>query len=81
MDNTLLDEIREIKSEHSTELAAFRAEILQIKEAVNPRNDFRRKRVKRCPNCTVSKSNRSHCFACGSSEEKKSVYRHNDTKN
>ena len=31
MDNPLLDEIREIKSEHSTELAAFRAEILQKK--------------------------------------------------
>ena len=31
MDNPLLDEIREIKSEHSTEFAAFRAEILQKK--------------------------------------------------
>ena len=41
VDNPILNEIRAIKLEHSTELAAFRAEILQIKEAVNSRNNFR----------------------------------------
>ena len=46
-DNPLLNEIKAIKLEHSTELAAFRAEILQIKEALNSRNDFRRKRIRR----------------------------------
>ena len=40
-DNPLLNEIKAIKLEHSTELAAFRAEILQIKETLNSRNDFR----------------------------------------
>ena len=46
-DSPLLNEIKAIKLEHSTELAAFRAEILQIKEALNSRNDFRRKRIRR----------------------------------
>ena len=41
VDNPILNEIRAIKLEHATELAAFRAEILQIKEAVNSRNNFR----------------------------------------
>ena len=41
VENPLLNEIRAIKLEHSTELAAFRAEILQIKEAVNLRHNFR----------------------------------------
>ena len=80
MDNRLLNEIRAMKSEHSTELAAFRAEILQIKEAMNSTNDFRRKRVRRCPNCTVTKSNCLHCFLCGSSEHQKSVCPHYDKK-
>ena len=40
-DSPLLNEIKAIKLEHSTELAAFRAEILQIKETLNSRNDFR----------------------------------------
>ena len=62
VDNPLLNEIRAIKLEQSTELAAFHAEILQIKEAVNSRNDFRQKHVRRYPNCTVTKSNCSHCF-------------------
>ena len=68
VDNPLLNEISAIKLEHSIKLAAFRAEILQIKEALNSRNDFRRKRVRRCPNYTATKSNCSHCFVCGSSE-------------
>ena len=81
VDNPLLNEIRAIKLEQSTELSAFHAEILQIKEAVNSRNDFRRKRVRRCPNCTVTKSYCSHCFVCGSSEHQKSVCPHYDKKN
>ena len=80
VDNSLLDEIRAMKLEHSTELAAFRAEILQIKEAVSSRNDFRRKCVRRCPNCTVTESNCSHCFVCGSSDHQKSVCPHYDKK-
>ena len=40
VNNPFLNEIRAIKLEHSTELAAFRAEILQIEKAVNSRNDF-----------------------------------------
>ena len=80
VDNLLLDEIRAMKLEHSNELAAFRAEILQIKEAVNS-NDFRRKRVRRCPNCTVTKSNCSHCFVCGSSDHQKSACPHDKQKN
>ena len=43
VDDLLLNKIRAIKLEHSTELAALCAEILQIKEAVNSRNDFRQK--------------------------------------
>ena len=78
MDNPILKEIRAIKLEHSTELAAICAEILQIKEAVNSRNNFCRKHVSRCPNCTVTKSNCSHCFECGSSEDQKSVCLHHD---
>ena len=46
--NKIDNEIRGIKLEQSTELASFHAEILQIKEAVNSTNDFRRKRVRRC---------------------------------
>ena len=79
--NPLLNEIRAMKLEHSTKVAAFRAEILQIKEAVNSRNDFHGKRVRRCPNCTVTKSNCSHCFVCGSSEHQKSLCPHYDQKN
>ena len=41
VDSPLLNEIKAIKLEHSTDLAAFRAEILQIKETLNSRNDFR----------------------------------------
>ena len=81
VDNPLLNEIRAMKLEHSTELAAFRAKILQIKEAMNSRNNFRLKRVTRCPNCTVTKSNCSHYFVCGSSEHQKSVCPHYDKKN
>ena len=40
IDNPLINEIRATKLEHSTKLAAFRAEILQIKEAVNSRMIF-----------------------------------------
>ena len=78
VDNPILKEIRAIKLEHSTELAAICAEVLQIKEAVNSRNNFCRKHVSRCPNCTVTKSNCSHCFECGSSEDQKSVCLHHD---
>ena len=73
VDNPLLNEITAMKLKHLTNLAAFRPEILQIKEAEISRNDFRRKRVRRYPNCTVTKSNCSHCFVCGSSEHQKSV--------
>ena len=79
--NPLLNEIRAMKLEHSTELALFRPEILQIKEAVNSRNDFCRKRVRPCPSCTVTKSNCSSCFVCGSSEHQKSVCLPYDQKN
>ena len=41
VNSPFLNEIRAIKLEYSTELAAFRAEILQIEKAVNSRNDFR----------------------------------------
>ena len=80
VDNPLPNEVRAMKLEHSTELAAFRAEIRRIKEGVNSRNDFCRKYVRRCPNCTVTKSNCSHCFVCGSSEHQKSVCPHYDKK-
>ena len=40
VDNPLLNEIRAIKLEQSTELVAFCVEILQIKKAVNSRNIF-----------------------------------------
>ena len=68
LDNTPLNEIRAIKLKHSTKLAAFCAEIFQIKKGVNLRNNFCQKRIRRCPNCTVTKSNCSYCFVCGSSE-------------
>ena len=80
VDNPLLNETRAMKLEHSTGLATFRAEILQMKEAVNSRNDFCRKRVRRCPNCTVTKSNCSHCFVSGSFEHQKSVCPYCDKK-
>ena len=81
LDNSLLNEVRAMKLEHSTKLTAFRAEILQIKEAVSSRNDFRQECVRQCPNCTVTKCNCSHCFVCGSSEHQKSVCPHYDKKN
>ena len=40
VDNPLINEIRAMKLEHSTKLAAFRAVILLIKEAVNSRMIF-----------------------------------------
>ena len=70
-----------MKLDHSIELAAFRAENLQVKEAVNSRNGFRRKRVRRYPNCTVPKSNCLHCSVCGSSEHQTSACPHYDKKN
>ena len=79
-DNPLLNEIAAMKLEHSTELAAFHAEILQLKEAMNLRNDFHQKRVRRCPNYTFAKFNCLHCFVCGSSEHQKSVCPHYDKK-
>ena len=38
-DNPLLTELRKIQSEHSNQLAAFRSEILQIKQAVSHGHD------------------------------------------
>ena len=46
MENPVLNGIRAMKLQHSTKLPAFRAEILQIKEAVNSRNVFHRKHVR-----------------------------------
>ena len=79
-DNPLLNKIVALKLEHATKLAAFHAEILQLKEAMNLRNDFHQKRVRRCPNYTFAKFNCLHCFVWGSSEHQKSVCPHYDKK-
>ena len=85
-DNPLLAEIRKIQSEHSNQLAAFRSEILQIKQAVSHGHDSGSKhtlprRAFRCPNCTVTKAKCTHCFVCGSEDHKKSACPHKDQKN
>ena len=74
-DNPLLMELRKIQFEHSNQLAAFRSEVLEIKQTL-PRRTFHR-----CPNCTVTKSKCIHCFVCGSDDHKKSVCPHKDSKN
>lgn len=85
-DNPLLVEIRKIQSEHSNQMAAFRSEILQIKQAVShghasgSKQDLPR-RAFRCPNCTVTKARCTHCFVCGSADHKKSACPHKDSKN
>lgn len=85
-DNPLLVEIRKIQSEHSDQMAAFRSEILQIKQAVSHghASDSKQglpRRAFRCPNCTVTKSRCTHCFVCGSADHKKSACPHKDSKN
>ena len=82
-DNPLLTELRKIQSERSNQLAAFRSEILQIKQAVSHGHDSGTKqtlprRAFKCPNCTVTKARCTHCFACGSEDHKKSACPHKD---
>ena len=74
-DNPLLTELRKIQFEQSNQLAAFRSEILEIKQTL-PRRTFQR-----CPNCTVTKSKCIHCFVCGSDDHKKSTCPHKNSKN
>ena len=68
--NPLLMELRKIQFEHSNQPAAFRSEILEIKQAVSHDNasgsnqTLRRRIFQRYPNCTVTKSKCTHCFVC-----------------
>ena len=59
-----------LQFEYLNQLAVFCSEILEIKQTL-PRRTFQR-----CPNCTKSKY--THCFVCGSDDNKKSACPHKD---
>ena len=73
LDNSLQAELKSMKLGHSNDLTDFLAEIVKIKEAMtnNPKSGFRCRYPKCYSNCTVTKSNCSHCFVCVSLGQRK----------
>ena len=77
-ENPPLAELKAVKLADYYNLAAIRAKILQIKEAVtnNLNSGFHHTRPVCCSNYTVPKSNCSHFFVCSSLGHAKSVCPH-----
>ena len=61
-----------MKLEHSKDLVLFCAKFFKIKSAVtnNTKSGFHRIRLGLCLNCTLTNSNFSHGFVCGSLDYK-----------
>ena len=77
-ENPPLAELKAVKLGDYYDLTAFRAKILQIKEAVtnNLNSGFHHTRPGSWSNYAVTKSNCSHCFVCSSLGHAESVCPH-----
>ena len=72
LENSLSAKLKSMKLEHSKDLVLFCAKFFKIKSAVtnNTKSGFHRIRLGLCLNCTLTNSNFSHGFVCGSLDYK-----------
>ena len=68
--DSLKQELSDLKASHVQEISTVRAELLEIKTALqnNLKEQKFRRAPTRCPNCSVTKARCNHCFCCGSAD-------------